>query len=91
MDLNTPVDEYLERQEMFNLCIKDTERYIKWLKTRTGLARHKARNKIVSVRKALVMLEWMKDEDSLPWEPGPTYSRDEFPATALLRSARITT
>ena len=82
--MTTPVDEYLLRQEQFDMRIKETESYIKWLKKRTGLARHKARKKIEEATKMLEMFQWMKQEDSLPWENGPTFSSDGLLPTASL-------
>jgi hypothetical protein len=76
----TPIDDYIKKQERFDERIKETEKYLKWLKTRTGWARYKARNKVKEVNKTLEMLIWMKDNDTLPWEIGPTFSDVDLPA-----------
>lgn len=81
----TEIDKYLARQKAMAHRITETHKSIRFYKKRQGMARHQARDKIRDMRKMLEMFEWMKENDSLPWEPGPTLEMDALATHYLTR------
>jgi hypothetical protein len=83
----TPVDEYLAKQLALEQRITEMHTLIRTWKKGKGMAKHRYRDKIRDARRTLEMLEYMKENDSLPWEPGFTLEMDAL-STAKLAELR---